>query len=750
LAACASAFVLYGLFFYVSQQRLLQNITAAKLTTARVYADSVGANEAQRQHARAASMTATIAKLTASQLENSQSFGLLKDGMASTLEPFLDYSEIAAIEVTDKGNRPYASIWRHEGRPEFRVEYSMPPAFREQHKAVVRKPAIANGETQGYIAVYIDDQANARQTAAMTADLRRAAESEIEMLRDNFHRTLLPQMLVLLGGVTFVVFLGRAIARYGITETRRQELAAFNQTLEERVQERTQELEASARENRQINLELRASQNELLLTIDALRRKDDDLHHLAFRDALTGLANRALLLDRIQQSIALAARQHERRGVIFVDLDQFKAVNDSLGHDAGDALLKEAARRLTNALRQSDTVARVGGDEFVVVLNDDVSADDCAAVAQNLIESLAVPMELCGTVAPLGASLGIACFPEHADSPNELLKCADMAMYEAKSAGRGHFRFFEAAMASASAQRMQLESDLRRAIAEGELQLFYQPKISLRTQLLSGVEALVRWRHPVRGLVPPMEFIPLAEASGLIEPLGNWVLEEACRQSAAWRAQGLGAIKIAVNISACQMQRDGFVDHFLTLTRKFGIPPSDLEVELTESVIMADAGESARVFSALRRIGVVIAMDDFGTGYSSLSHLRQLPIDVLKIDRSFVMNADQDESAAKIVKMIIGLAQTLNLDVVAEGVETEQQADFLRACGCSIAQGYLYARPQPAAQFEQWIGARTRDLEVPPSGRVLPGIVETSLIGLAGTPVAADDRTRVAAGSGAA
>ncbi len=436
LVACASAFVLYGLFFYVSQQNLLQKITAAKLAKAQEYADAVGSTEAARLHARAASMTATIARLTAGQLENSQSFGLLKDGMAATLEPFLDYSEIAAIEITDRSNRPFASIWRSEGRPEFRIDYSMPPRFREQYGAVVRKPAIAHGETQGFIAVYIDGHANARQTAAMTEDLRRAAEGEIEVLRDNFRQTLMPQALVLLGGVSFVIFLGRALARYGIAETRRQELATFNQTLEQKVLERTQALEASAQENQQINRELRTSQNELLLTIDALRRKDDDLRHLAFHDALTGLPNRALLLDLMEQSIALAVRHHERRGIIFVDLDQFKTVNDSLGHDAGDALLKEAARRLKTALRQSDTVARVGGDEFVVVLNHDASTEDYAIAAQKLLASLAVPMELCGTVVPLGASLGIACFPNDANRPDELLKCADTAMYEVGPAER--------------------------------------------------------------------------------------------------------------------------------------------------------------------------------------------------------------------------------------------------------------------------------------------------------------------------
>ncbi len=301
-----------------------------------------------------------------------------------------------------------------------------------------------------------------------------------------------------------------------------------------------------------------------------------------------------------------------------------------------------------------------------------------------------------------GASLGIARFPEDGDNPDELLKRADMAMYEAKSAGRGRAVLFQASMSSASAHRLQLEADLRRAVAQGEFQLLYQPKISLTTDALCGVEALVRWRHPVRGLVSPMEFIPMAEATGLIVPLGDWVLEEACRQSAAWAAQGLGAIKIAVNISSRQLQQQDFVQRFFAVTQRHGVLPSNLEVELTESVIMANPQENARIFGALRALGVLIAMDDFGTGYSSLSYLRQLPLDILKIDRSFVMNADQSESAAGIVKMIIALARTLKLDVVAEGVENSSQAELLKACGCPTAQGYLYAKPLSATDFRSW------------------------------------------------
>ena len=715
--ALAAAFVLYGLFFHFSQQELLKGIAAAKLASVQVYAEEKAKEETGRLHGRAASMSATIAKLAARQLENSQAFNLAKDGIASTLEPFMDQSEIAAIEVTDKNNRPYAAIWKSGGRNEFRVDYAMPPAFRETHKSVVRTVATTGVETQGFVSVYVDDQAISEQAAAMKEGLRKAADSEIETLSGHFRRTLLPQVVALLCGIAFVIYSSQAIARsHEVIDADRRELAAFNLQLEHTVRERILELEATALENLQINRDLRASQNELLITIDALRRKDDDLRHLAFHDALTGLPNRALLLDRMEQSIAVAARQNEKRGIMFIDLDRFKSINDSLGHDTGDALLKEIAKRLRACLRKADTVARVGGDEFVVLLNDVAISETYAIVAQKVIANLSLPMDLAGTAVQVGVSLGIACFPHDGETAGDLMKHADMAMYEAKSAGRGSFRFFQDSLTSASAQRLQLESELRRAISQGELQLFYQPKISLGSNELCGVEALVRWRHPVRGLVPPMEFIPMAEATGLIVPLGDWVLEEACRQSAVWKAQGMGAIKIAVNISARQMQQGDLVERVCTLARQHGISASDLEVELTESVIMANPQESARVFAALREIGVVVAMDDFGTGYSSLAYLRRLPIDVLKIDRSFVTNADRDESDGEIVKMIIALAQTLKIDVVAEGVETESQAAFLLRCGCTTAQGYLYSKPQPAVDFEKWLSARAPSSELAPAG----------------------------------
>jgi len=436
--------------------------------------------------------------------------------------------------------------------------------------------------------------------------------------------------------------------------------------------------------------------------ITELRKKDEHIRHLAFHDPLTGLPNRALLLDRIEHGLAFAERAAERLGVMFLDLDRFKHVNDSLGHNVGDALLQEVARRLGQSLRQSDTVARTGGDEFVILLEHIDEPEACASLAKKIIASLCAPMVLGGHTLQVGASIGIACFPDDGADIVTLMKHADAAMYAAKSAGRGTYRFFQATMTEKAAQRLQLEMQLRGAVANGELEVFYQPSVSLATGVPCGVEALVRWRHPQRGLVPPDDFIPLAEETGIIHELGNWVLEEACRQSRAWQEQGLGRVRIAVNISAKQLQEGDLAERIASLTRKYAIAPADLQVELTESVIMANPEEISGVFARLRRIGVTVAIDDFGTGYSSLAYLRRLPIDVLKIDRSFVRNADRDEADAQIVRIIVALAQALKLDVVAEGVETRSQAEFLTACGCSTAQGFLFAPPQPATATAAW------------------------------------------------
>jgi len=442
--------------------------------------------------------------------------------------------------------------------------------------------------------------------------------------------------------------------------------------------------------------------------VTELRQKDERIRHLAFRDPLTGLPNRAMLLDRLERSLALSPREGEGLGVMIVDLDRFKKINDTLGHEIGDGLLQEVARRLTNCLRETDTVARSGGDEFVILLEHVKKLKVYVRVAEKIAACLAAPMTLGGHVLHIGASIGIAAFPGDGADAVELMKHADAAMYAAKADGRGTYRFFQMAMAQEAARHLQMEMNLRHAVANGELELFYQPQVSLATNAVVGVEALLRWHHPVLGLVLPTSFIPLAEENGMIGALGDWILEEACRQSRAWQDQGLDRIKISVNVSARQLQGDGLVDRIAGLISKHGISPSDLEIELTESMIMANPDEVSGVLARLRETGITVAVDDFGTGYSSLAYLRRLPIDVLKIDRSFVENADTNEDDAQIVRIIVALGEVFKLEIVAEGVETAGQAAFLKSCGCSVTQGFLHSPPLPAALFRAWMRIRSR------------------------------------------
>lgn len=437
------------------------------------------------------------------------------------------------------------------------------------------------------------------------------------------------------------------------------------------------------------------------------RRKDLRIQHLAYHDALTGLPNRALLLDRLGRAIESARRGGYRLGILFIDLDRFKGINDSLGHAVGDVLLQAVAERLASTVRATDTIARMGGDEFVVLIERVAYPEDCAVLAEKIHAVLGEGLNIQGYAIQVGGSIGIAVYPNDGTVPEELMKSADAAMYAAKSGGGSAYEFFQPAMTERAVRRLTLEMELRCGIRNRELEVHYQPKLCLKTRTCAGFEALVRWRHPQRGLVPPGEFIPIAEETGLIGPIGNWVLEESCRQVAQWRDQGLGTAKIAVNLSAKQLRQGGLMRRIKEMTGRYGLSPAILELELTETTIMADPEFATEMFRRLRKLGVTIAIDDFGTGYSSLAYLRRLPLDVIKIDRSFVVNMGGDEEDAQVVKTILALASILRLKTVAEGVETVDQFRLLAAAGCDFGQGYLMSRPLPAKDAaREWLAPR--------------------------------------------
>jgi diguanylate cyclase (GGDEF)-like protein/PAS domain S-box-containing protein len=443
----------------------------------------------------------------------------------------------------------------------------------------------------------------------------------------------------------------------------------------------------------------------------ALQRTDSEgrLAFLAQFDGLTGLPNRALLSDRFSQMIVQARRHGTSLGVLFIDLDDFKLVNDSLGHPAGDELLKETARRLMASIRTGDTVARIAGDEFAIILADLARADDAALVAQKVIERIAAPVEVRGQEVFVTASVGVATFPADGDDAESLLGAADAAMYRAKQSGRNAYQFFTSEINQRTRARAQLGTELRRALERGEFMLVYQPKFDLQRAEACGAEALLRWKHPERGVVSPAEFIPVLEESGLIVPVGEWVLRQACADLEDWKASGLAPMPVAVNLSARQFRQQDLDARIRALIAEAGVDPALIELEITESQLMQDPDHAIRVMESLSSAGIRIAIDDFGTGYSSLSYLTRFPVSSLKIDRSFVADVLTDEADGAIVRAIIDMAHTLGFTVVAEGVETEAQAAFLQGLSCEQAQGYLFARPMPTADFKALISsARTK------------------------------------------
>jgi len=461
---------------------------------------------------------------------------------------------------------------------------------------------------------------------------------------------------------------------------------------------------------------------------ESVRKSKREIHHLAFYDALTNLPNRRLFGDRLQQAVESARRNNHLMGILFIDVDNFKRINDSFGHTIGDKLLRTVARQLLACLRRSDavgrehdedyiSVARLGGDEFTVLLTRLEKAEDAARVAKRIIDAVSVPFILGVEEIVVTPSIGISVFPYDGDCVEELVKNADTAMFHAKENGKNNYQFYTNSMSATAFERLSMENALRKGLGNHEFEVYYQPKIALASNRAVGLEALVRWHHPDMGLVLPSEFIPLAEETGLIVPLGEWVLQTVCTQIKSWHGgAGLDVMRVAVNLSACQFRQTMLSQQVKRILHETGIAPEWLELELTESVIMDDIQTSSTVLRQLKAMGVHISMDDFGTGYSSLSLLKRLPLDTLKIDRSFVRDITTDADDAAIVDAVISLAHSLRLRVIAEGVESGEQLDFLRSRGCDEVQGYLYSMPLQVAGIEAWLR------EFNAAGAVAPGL----------------------------
>ncbi|PWK05712.1 putative bifunctional diguanylate cyclase/phosphodiesterase [Tumebacillus permanentifrigoris] len=436
------------------------------------------------------------------------------------------------------------------------------------------------------------------------------------------------------------------------------------------------------------------------------KQAQEIINHMAYHDTLTNLPNRVLFNDRLAEALELAAREGQKLAVMFLDLDRFKLVNDTLGHTMGDKLLKGVAARVSHCVRAGDIVARMGGDEFTILLPNLQSEDEAVEIAQKVIQALAQPFVIDDYELHTTTSIGISLYPEDGQDTQVLMKNADTAMYRAKDQGRNNYRFYAPTMNMRGIERLELENGLRYAVERNELVVYYQPRVNIVTGQIMGMEALVRWEHPQLGLVSPGQFIPLAEETGLIVPIGEWVMQTACRQNKAWQEAGYPPMHVAVNLSARQFQRPGLVERVREVLAESNLEPQYLELEITESITMHDVDFTIATLRELSNMGVLISIDDFGTGYSSLTYLKHFPINTLKIDQSFVREITIDPYNAAIVTTVIYLAQNLKLKVIAEGVETEEQLSYLRDHECDEMQGYLFSRPVPADEFEKLLKAR--------------------------------------------
>lgn len=428
---------------------------------------------------------------------------------------------------------------------------------------------------------------------------------------------------------------------------------------------------------------------------------EQKIRHLAYHDALTGLPNRTLFMDRIDQAISRAQRERGKFAILYIDIDHFKVINDSMGHAAGDHLLNIVSQRLTGILRKTDTIARLGGDEFTIIIEDLEAAETVALVAKNILTTLDKPIKILEKEVHITGSIGIALYPQDGDTFGTLLKNSDTAMYKAKELGRQTFQFYEHEMSLKAMRRLDLENQIRLALKNEQFLVYYQPKVNLVTGQVQGMEALVRWQHPEKGLIAPNDFIPIAEETGLIIQIDEWVMHTACQQFKVWKAAGYSIDNLSVNISVRHFKEGGLLKHCKKVIETTGVSPKYIEIELTESALVDNNKNAKEILHEIHEMGIHIALDDFGTGYASMSYLKEFPFDTVKLDRSFVQGVPDDREDTAIVKAMIQLAQALNLNVVAEGIETELQKQFLTDNNCAYGQGFLWSKPVDAEEFER-------------------------------------------------